>query len=118
MPSWSLVCSGCGARETQHAPVGLCPSCHQPYLAEYSGPAPRRQDLLPRWDMWRYAPALPLEAGEVPVSLGEGCTPLTELPRVAEEIGVRRLWIKDEGVNPTASFKARGLAAAVTRARA
>ena len=67
--------------------------------------------------MWRYAPALPLDAHELPVSLGEGLTPLHELPAIAREIGVRRLWVKDEGVNPTASFKARGLSAAVTRAR-
>lgn len=118
MTTWSLVCSGCGAREAQHAPVGLCPSCGQPFLAEYAGPSPRRDDLLPRWDMWRYAPALPLLDGEAPVSLGEGCTPLIELPALAREVGVRRLWVKDEAVNPTASFKARGLAAAVTRARA
>lgn len=116
--SWYLSCSACGAREAQHAPVGLCTSCHQPFLAEYDGPTPRRDALLPRWDMWRYAPALPLLDGEAPVSLGEGCTPLTELPSLARELGVRRLWVKDEAVNPTASFKARGLAAAVTRARA
>lgn len=67
--------------------------------------------------MWRYAEALPLNAGESPVSLGEGFTPLTELPQIAKEIGVRRVWVKDEAVNPTASFKARGLSAAVTRAR-
>lgn len=73
--------------------------------------------LRERWDMWRYADALPLEEGEVPVSLGEGFTPLIELPKLADEIGVRRLWVKDEAVNPTASFKARGLSAAVTRAR-
>ncbi|MBC7897983.1 MAG: threonine synthase, partial [Cytophagaceae bacterium] len=101
--NWSLVCSGCGAREAQHAPVGLCPACHQPFLAEFSGPAPRREDLRPRWDMWRYAPALPLLDGETPVSLGEGGTPLTEAPGLARELGVRRLWIKDEAVNPTAS---------------
>lgn len=68
--------------------------------------------------MWRYAPALPLLDGEVPVSLGEGCTPLAEAPSLARRVGARRLWIKDEAVNPTASFKARGLSAAVTRARA
>jgi threonine synthase len=67
--------------------------------------------------MWRYADALPLADGELPVSLGEGFTPLLDLPRLADEIGVRRLWVKDEAVNPTASFKARGLSAAVTRAR-
>ena len=68
--------------------------------------------------MWRYAPALALVDGEAPVSLGEGCTPLHEVPQLAREIGVRRLWIKDEAVNPTASFKARGLSAAVTRGKA
>ena len=64
--------------------------------------------------MWRYADALPLTDGETPVSLGEGFTPLIELPHLATEVGVRRLWVKDEAVNPTASFKARGLSAAVT----
>lgn len=67
--------------------------------------------------MWRYAPVLPLYDGEQPVTLGEGMTPLLEQPALAARIGVRRLWIKDEAVNPTASFKARGLSAAVTRAR-
>ena len=67
--------------------------------------------------MWRYAPVLPLKDGEEPVSLGEGMTPLQELPLLAKEIGVARLWVKDEGLNPTASFKARGMSAAVTRAR-
>ena len=68
--------------------------------------------------MWRYRGVLPLLDGEIPVSLGEGCTPLHELPALAREIGVRRLRVKDEGLNPTASFKARGMSAAVTRARA
>jgi threonine synthase len=67
--------------------------------------------------MWRYAPVMPLKAGESPVSLGEGLTPLQGLPKLAKEIGVARLWVKDEGLNPTASFKARGMSAAVTRAR-
>ena len=66
--------------------------------------------------MWRYAPVLPLRDHEAPVSLGEGLTPMHELPALAREIGVRRLWVKDEGLNPTASFKARGMSAAVTRA--
>jgi threonine synthase len=68
--------------------------------------------------MWRYAAVLPLHAGEAPVSLGEGATPLYELPKLARELGVARLWVKDEGLNPTASFKARGMSAAVTRAAA
>jgi len=78
---------------------------------------PPRTAVTPRWDMWRYAPVLPLKDGESPVSLGEGLTPMHELPKLAREIGVARLWVKDEGLNPTASFKARGMSAAVTRAR-
>jgi len=68
--------------------------------------------------MWRYAPVLPLADGETPISLGEGATPLHELPNLAKEVGIARLWVKDEGLNPTASFKARGMSAAVTRAAA
>ena len=68
--------------------------------------------------MWRYHAAMPILDGEQRVSIGEGMTPLTELPHIAREIGVRRLWVKDEGLNPTASFKARGLCMAVTRAKA
>jgi threonine synthase len=84
----------------------------------FTSPPPSRGKILARWDLWRYAPALPLLDNESPVCLGEGVTPLVESPELARLAGVRRLWVKDEGVNPTASFKARGLAAAVTRARA
>ena len=73
--------------------------------------------MTTRWDMWRYGPVMPLKAGETPVSLGEGLTPLQELPALARAVGVARLWVKDEGLNPTASFKARGMSAAVTRAK-
>jgi threonine synthase len=66
--------------------------------------------------MWRYAPLLPLKPGEEPVSLGEGATPLLEAPAIARSVGVARAWIKEEGLNPTGSFKARGMSAAVTRA--
>lgn len=68
--------------------------------------------------MWRYSAVLPITEFEAPVSLGEGLTPLHELPGLARRLGVRRLWVKDEALNPTASFKARGMSAAVTRARA
>src|SRR5438552_7069635 len=61
---------------------------------------------------------MPLADGEQPVSLSEGLTPMHDAPQLAKELGVRQLWIKDEGLNPTASFKARGMSAAVTRARA
>lgn len=118
MTSWILSCSACGGRAPQDAGVGLCPDCGQPFLVRFTSPPPARGDLVARWDLWRYAPALPLMPGETPVCLGEGLTPLIESPALARVAGVRRLWIKDEGVNPTASFKARGLAAAVTRAKA
>jgi threonine synthase len=67
--------------------------------------------------MWRYAAWLPLLPDESPTTLGEGATPLLQAPQLAEALGVRALWIKDEGRNPTGSFKARGMSAAVTRAR-
>ena len=65
--------------------------------------------------MWRYEEVLP---GAPPITLGEGMTPLIHARRLGERIGLRHLYIKDEGLNPTASFKARGLSAAVTMAKA
>src|SRR3989475_12230826 len=67
--------------------------------------------------MYRFRELAPCDAGEVPVTLGEGGTPLLALPRLAAHLGMRRLWAKDEGQNPTGSFKARGLSMAITRAR-
>ena len=118
MTTWTLNCSSCGHEEPQGADVGLCPKCGQPFLVHFTSSPPSTSHILARWDMWRYAAALPLGGDESPVCLGEGVTPLLESPQLARLAGVRRLWVKDEGVNPTASFKARGLAAAVTRARA
>jgi threonine synthase len=67
--------------------------------------------------MWRYRELMPLFAGEEPVTLGEGWTPLLHAARLGARAGVARLFIKDESLNPTNSFKARGLSAAVTRAK-
>ena len=117
MSSWHLECSACATTAPGDSLASVC-ACGQPLLVRYDGAAPRRDDLVHRWDMWRYVAALPLVAGEVAVSLGEGSTPLLDAPRLARAIGVRRLWVKDEALNPTASFKARGMSAAVTRARA
>jgi threonine synthase len=66
------------------------------------------------WDMWRYREMMPPGA---PVTLGEGGTPLLAAQRLGREMGLENLWIKEEGGNPTGSFKARGLSAAVTMAR-
>lgn len=66
--------------------------------------------------MWRYGSWLPLAYGERPITLGEGGTPLLSVKRLGARYGFEHLWVKEEGTNPTGSFKARGLAAAVTRA--
>jgi threonine synthase len=68
-------------------------------------------------NMWRYRELMPLADGEGPVTLGEGFTPLVHARRLGERLGLTRLYVKDESLNPTNSFKARGLSAAVTRAR-
>jgi len=115
---WTLECSACGRRDPGAARAAVCPDCGQPYLVRLAALPRSRDALLPRWDMWRYAALLPLRNGEAPVSLGEGGTPMQDAPALAAELGVARLWIKDEALNPTASFKARGMSAAVTRARA
>ncbi|MEL7060741.1 MAG: threonine synthase [Acidobacteriota bacterium] len=68
------------------------------------------------WSMWRYAEVLPVADPAAVVSLGEGATPLVEAPRLARRFGLRRLSVKDEGHNPTGTFKARGLSAAISKA--
>jgi threonine synthase len=118
MTNWTLTCSACDHTERGDALATVCPDCGQPYLVHHSELPASRESLLDRWDMWRYSALLPLCPGETPVSLGEGATPLLEQPELARAIGVRRLWVKDEALNPTGSFKARGMSAAVTRARA
>ena len=114
---WMLRCSACGHTEGAKALATLCPGCGQPFLVEYGDIRPSRESLG-GWDMWRYRWVLPLRERDTIVSLGEGATPLLDSPRLAREIGVRRVWVKDEALNPTASFKARGMSTAVTRALA
>jgi threonine synthase len=118
MTPWSLECSACGHPEAGDARASVCPKCGQPFLVRYSVLPRSHGALLPRWDMWRYSAFLPILATERPVALGEGGTPLLELPKLARALGVAQFWVKDEGLNPTASFKARGMSAAVTRAKA
>ena len=119
-----LECSsGCGAgpfdpREAHF----LCPSCKLPMLARYDLEAARawkRESLAGRApNMWRYRELMPLLAGDEPVTLGEGFTPLIHAKRLGATLGLDRLLIKDESLNPTNSFKARGLSAAISRAKA
>ena len=119
-----LECSsGCGAgpfnpRDTHF----LCPSCKLPMLARYdldAARAWRKESLADRApNMWRYRELMPLLAGDEPVTLGEGFTPLIHARRLGATLGLERLMIKDESLNPTNSFKARGLSAAISRAKA
>ena len=118
---WTLECSACvpPRRRAADGLPGVCESCGAPYLVRYDAtPGPEAKTLLRTrpWTMWRYREWLPLAAGESPVTLGEGGTPLLAAPRLGARHGFESLWIKEEGTNPTGSFKARGLAAAVTRA--
>ena len=100
----------------------VCPSCSLPLLARYdlAGAASWRRDSLRAREpnMWRYREMMPLLAGDEPVTLGEGFTPLLHAKRLGASIGLDRLFIKDESLNPTNSFKARGQSAAITRAKA
>lgn len=101
-------------------PHHLC-SCGAPLLARYDlagAKAWDRTSLAGRPPtMWRYHELMPLADGEEPVTLGEGFTPLLHAPTLGARLGLPHLFIKDESLNPTNSFKARGLSAAVTRAR-
>jgi threonine synthase len=97
----------------------LC-SCGAPLLARYDLNAARawtRDSLTGRVaSMWRYRELMPLVDGEAPVTLGEGWTPLIDARALGADLGIDALFVKDESLNPTNSFKARGLSAAVTRA--
>jgi threonine synthase len=116
-----LECSvPCGADVYDpHVEQHLC-TCGAPLLARYDLDAARtwQKDSLSGRPptMWRYHELMPLFAGERPLTLGEGWTPLVHAQRLGAELGLARLFVKDESLNPTNSFKARGLSAAVTRA--
>ena len=116
---WTLVCSRCGTTRNADGLPGVCPTDGAPYLVKYPAlPTAEAKSLLKdrRRSMWRYREWLPLAPGENPVTLGEGGTPLLTLDHLGPELGFEALLVKDEGLNPTGSFKARGLAAAVSRA--
>jgi len=117
---WTLECVACGATSTADGLPTVC-ICGQPWLVRYPDRRPgimQRAEVRRRHGMWRFREFLPLRPFEEPVSLGEGDTPLIRLRRTAARLGIPHLWLKDEGTNPTGSFKARGLSAAITRASA
>jgi threonine synthase len=113
-----LECSQCGKRREAGKMHNLC-ECGGPLLVRYDLESTRKS-----WSreavkngpasMWRYAPVLPVRDEASIVSLGEGMTPLLRTDRLGKSLGASDLWVKDEGINPTGSFKARGLSCAVS----
>jgi threonine synthase len=113
-----LECSACGKKYDANIEQHLC-TCGKPLLARYdlrrAAATLTLENLKARpRSLWRYAEVLP---NDPPVSLGEGMTALVPVPRLGASMGLQRLYVKDEGLNPTGSFKARGMTAAVTRAK-
>ena len=115
-----LECARCAKQHDAGELQNLC-DCGGPLLARYDLAAAAktftRESLTGRRrDLWRYAEVLPTPAEEA-VTLGEGSSPLFPLNRLGERMGLPGLYLKDEAFNPTGSFKARGMAAAVSRAK-
>ncbi len=116
-----LACPKCDATyESEHI-IQLC-QCGAPLLVHYDlgrvRSAVRKEDLVSRPpDLWRYQELLPVKQEGNRVCLGEGLTPLLPLKKLGREIGLPNLFMKDEGIIPTGTFKARGAAVGVSRAK-
>lgn len=117
-----LACTACGAQHEPDRLQNLCTACGKPLSAQYDLKRAARtltKEALrarPR-TLWRYEEVLPVLKQENVVALGEGWTPLLNAERLARKIGLAELYIKDESLNPTGSFKARGMAVAVSKAK-
>ena len=117
-----LECTRCGERYAAHELHNLCPKCGKVLFARYDLQRVRaevRRDALAVREptMWRYREVMPVEDPANIMTLGEGMTPLLPLPAIARQLGLRHVYAKEEGLNPTGSFKARGLSAAVSKAK-
>ena len=116
-----IACSRCDNRFRLDQLLNLC-SCGAPLLVRYdlekASAALTKSSFQSRGaNLWRYRELLPVQNDINVVSLGEGFTPLLEAKTLAQELSLRRVWIKDEAQNPTGSFKDRGLCLAVSRAK-
>ena len=117
-----IECTICGRHHDATRTQAVCEKCGQMLAVRYDLERVKRavtKDALRSRPpgMYRFRELTPLADGETPVTLGEGGTPLLPLPRLAAHFGMRHLWGKDEGQNPTQSFKARGMTAAVSMAK-
>ena len=118
----NLECTYCGIELSADEPHRTCPDCGKVLYPRYdlqsASAALKREDLKERPpNMWRYFEVMPVLDEANVVTLGEGFTPIFKTDRLATDTGCSSLYIKDEGLNPTASFKARGLGAAVSKAK-
>ena len=117
-----LECTSCGLRHDAATLQNLCRACQKPLFPAYDltavGRAVTRDSFAKREkSLWRFREVLPLPAEVEPITLGEGGTPLLDARRFGESVGVSQLFVKDESQNPTQSFKARGMAVAVSMAK-
>src|SRR5207247_77964 len=116
-----LYCSACGKAYEPRKLYNLC-ECGKPLMVAYDLEAAARtltrESLAGREpSLWRYREVLPLDDERNKLTLGEGMTPLLKAERLGANLGLSNLFIKDEGVNPTGSFKARGMAVAISMAK-
>ena len=117
-----LECSQCGKHFSTKEIQTFCPDCTAPLITRYDLTAARRHldreavRTRPR-GMWRWSELLPVDDPANFVTLGEGDTPTLSMPRLGASLGLSNLFVKDESFNPTASFKARGLGAAISKAK-
>ena len=117
-----LECGRCGRSFEADRLWNLCPECGKPLLARYdlvgAGRAVAPDELAGREPtLWRYGELLPVRDPANRLTLGEGWTPLVHATRLEAETGIHSIYVKDESLNPTGSFKARGMAVAMARAR-
>jgi len=113
-----LICTRCGAPYERDRRVNVCPACSGALFARYHARRLERDSTADRpWSIWRWHEVMPVEDPDNIVTLGEGGTPLLPAERLGARGGFSDLRIKDESGNPTGSFKARGLSAAVSKAK-
>ncbi len=114
-----LTCSRCNSYYPLDSLHYFSSCCEKPLIVNYSvDHSFERGQLVGRENsMWRYSEMLPLADEKNKVSLGEGMTPIVSINRYAQKYGFERLFVKDEGLNPTGSFKSRGLSMAVSKAK-
>ena len=117
-----LECAACRLEHEARRLLNLCRECGKPLLVRYdlkqAALTLTKESLVSRRaDLWRYREVLPVENDENIVSLGEGWTPLLRAKNLGKQIGIDQLYIKDESQNPTQSFKARGMSAAISMAK-